>query len=40
MLFYYKNQGDWPKVGAVVIVIVAIVWAMDYISGWLRERIA
>ncbi len=40
MLFYYKNQGDWPKVGAVVIVIVAIVWAMDYISGRLRERIA
>ncbi|HEU68304.1 MAG TPA: phosphonate ABC transporter, permease protein PhnE [Candidatus Acetothermia bacterium] len=40
MLFYYKNQGDWPKVGAVVMVIVAIVWAMDYISGRLRERIA
>lgn len=40
MLFYYKNHGDWPKVGAVVIVIVAIVWAMDYISGRLRERIA
>ena len=40
LLFYYKNQGDWPKVGAVVMVIVAIVWAMDYISGRLRERIA
>lgn len=40
MLFYYKNQGDWPKVGAVVMVIVAVVWAMDYISGRLRERIA
>ena len=39
LLFYYKNQGDWPKVGAVLIVIVAIVWAMDYISGRLRERI-
>lgn len=39
MLFYYKNQGDWPKVGAVVLVIVAVVWAMDYISGRLRERI-
>ncbi len=40
MLFYYKNQGDWSKVGAVVMVIVAVVWAMDYISGRLRERIA
>ncbi|HEC62961.1 MAG TPA: phosphonate ABC transporter, permease protein PhnE [Candidatus Acetothermia bacterium] len=39
LLFYYKNQGDWPKVGAVIMVIVAIVWAMDYISGRLRERI-
>jgi len=40
LLFYYKNQGDWSKVGAVVMVIVAIVWAMDYLSGRLRERIA
>jgi phosphonate ABC transporter permease subunit PhnE len=39
LLFYYKNEGDWAKVGAVVMVIVAIVWAMDYISGRLRERI-
>ncbi len=39
LLFYYKNEQDWPKVGAVVMVIVAIVWAMDYISGRLRERI-
>jgi len=40
MLFYYKNQGDWSKVGAVVMTIVAVVWAMDYFSGRLRERIA
>ncbi|MFH1609294.1 MAG: phosphonate ABC transporter, permease protein PhnE [Candidatus Bipolaricaulota bacterium] len=39
MLFYYKNLGDWAKVGAVVMVIVAVVWTMDYISGRLRERI-
>ncbi len=40
MLFYYKNEGLWRMVGAVVIVIVAVVWSMDYISGRLRERIA
>lgn len=39
MLFYYKNLSDWPKVGAVVMVIVAVVWTMDYLSGRLRERI-
>jgi len=39
LLFYYKNEGAWGIVGAVVIVIVAVVWLMDYLSGWLRERI-
>jgi phosphonate transport system permease protein len=40
MLFYYKNELDWEKVGAVVIAIIAVVWTMDYISGRVRERIA
>ncbi|MGC9529065.1 MAG: phosphonate ABC transporter, permease protein PhnE [Candidatus Bipolaricaulaceae bacterium] len=40
LLFYYKNQGDWSKVGAVVMVIVAVVWLMDYLSGRMRERMA
>jgi phosphonate transport system permease protein len=39
MLLYYKDQTDWPQLGAVVLVIVVIVWAMDYISGRLREKI-
>lgn len=39
LLFYYKNEGEWSVVGAVVIAIVAVVWAMDYLSGWLRERV-
>jgi len=39
MLFYHKDKGNWELVGAVVVVIVAVVWAMDYISGRLRERI-
>jgi len=39
LLFYYKNEGEWSVVGAVVIAIVAVVWAMDYLSGWLREKV-
>jgi len=39
LLFYYKNEGMWSIVGAVVIAIVAVVWIMDYVSGWLREKI-
>jgi len=39
LLFYYKNEGQWSIVGSVVISIVVIVWLMDYLSGWLRERI-
>jgi len=40
ILFYYRNELDWEKVGAVVITIIAVVWTMDYISGRVRERIA
>lgn len=40
ILFYYQNELEWEKVGTVVIAIVAVVWAMDYISGRVRERIA
>jgi phosphonate transport system permease protein len=40
ILFYYKNELEWEKVGAVVITIIAVVWTMDYISGRVRERIA
>jgi len=39
LLFYYKNEGDWSIVGSVVVAIVVVVWLMDYLSGWLRERI-
>ena len=39
ILFYYRNDLDWEKVGAVVITIIAVVWTMDYISGRVRERI-
>ncbi len=39
ILFYYRNDLDWEKVGAVVVTIIAVVWTMDYISGRVRERI-
>lgn len=39
LFFYYKHERDWPKVGAVIVAIALIVWALDYISGRIRERI-
>jgi len=39
LFFYYKNELDWPKVGAVIVSIALVVWALDYISGRLREKI-
>jgi phosphonate transport system permease protein len=39
LFFYYKNERDWPKVGAVVLAIALIVWTLDYISGRVREKI-
>jgi len=39
ILFYYKNDGRWSEMGAAVILIVAVVWLMDYISARVRERI-
>ena len=40
LLFYYKSELEWEKVGAVVLIIIAVVWTMDYISGRVRERIS
>ncbi len=44
MMFFYKSQvgrlpDAWNQVGAVIVVIVAVVWALDYISGRVREKI-
>jgi len=40
LLFHYKRMRTYDLMGAVVIVIVAIVWLMDYISGRVREKIS
>ena len=44
LLFYYKGQvgripNAWNQVAAVIVVIVIVVWLLDYISGRLREKI-
>lgn len=44
ILFYYKGQvgrlpNAWNQVGAVVFTIAVVVWALDYISGRVREKI-
>lgn len=40
MLFHYTNELQWERVGAVILIIIAVVWTMDYLSGRIRERIA
>ncbi len=44
LLFYFKNEVGripqaWSYVGAVIVVIVIVVWVLDYISARLREKI-
>jgi phosphonate transport system permease protein len=44
LLFYFKNEVGripeaWNYVGAVIFVIVIVVWALDYISARVREKI-
>ena len=44
IMFYYKNKvgmipDAWNQVGAVIFVIVGVVWLIDYLSGRVREKI-
>jgi len=39
LLFYFKRELDWARVGAIVIAIAVVVWVLDYVSGRVRERI-
>jgi len=44
LLFYFKNEVGripkaWSYVGAVIVVIVVVVWVLDYVSARLREKI-
>lgn len=39
MLMQYQGLAKWNEVGLLVIVIAAIVWAMDWLSSKIREAI-
>jgi phosphonate transport system permease protein len=39
LFFWYKDDLQWHFVGAVVVGFAAVVWALDYVSGWVREKI-
>lgn len=38
-LFEYKDDLQWRLVGGVIISLMITVWLMDYVSGWVREKI-
>lgn len=39
LLFEYKDDLQWSLVGGVIILFMITVWIMDYVSGWVREKI-
>jgi phosphonate transport system permease protein len=39
LLFEYKDDLQWNLVGGVIILFMITVWIMDYVSGWVREKI-
>ncbi len=39
LLFQYQNLGQWRSVSVTVILIVAVVMTLDYLSARVRERI-
>ncbi len=39
LLKNFKDGGEWTQVGAVIVTFAVTVWLLDFISGWVRERI-
>lgn len=39
LLFQYQGQGIWTKVATLVVIITAVVWAMDTLSAYVREAL-
>lgn len=39
LFFFYKDDLQWQFVGAVVVCFAITVWILDYVSGWVREKI-
>jgi len=39
MLIQYQNQAQWNEVGALILLIAFVVWAMDAASAYIREAV-
>jgi phosphonate transport system permease protein len=39
LLMQYQGLAQWNEVGTIVIIIAAVVWAMDFLSGKIREAL-
>lgn len=39
MLIQYQNQAQWSEVGALILLIAFVVWAMDSASAYIREAV-
>lgn len=39
LLRNFKEGLEWTQVGAVVVCFAVTVWLLDFVSGWVRERI-
>ncbi len=39
MLIQYQNQAQWNEVGALILLIAFVVWAMDSASAYIREAV-
>lgn len=39
MLIQYQNQAQWNEVGALILLIAFVVWAMDTSSAYIREAV-
>lgn len=39
MLIQYQNQAQWSEVGALILLIAFVVWAMDTSSAYIREAV-
>jgi phosphonate transport system permease protein len=39
LLIQYQGQGQWPEVGAIILVIAVIVWLLDAASAYIRAEL-
>lgn len=39
LFFYYREMFLWQYVGSVVVCFALVIWILDFVSGWVREKI-